>query len=140
MRTSVSTGRAAKPIERRREARRPVEETAIVFSVQPESSEGIPVCIVDASENGIGLRMPLELPPGTLIRIRIGPSAVLIGEVRHAVPRGGEFHAGVHIEDVRDCRGIRSSLANMWNRGFYRGIGLQTLNFKLETWKDRDKL
>jgi len=136
MRTSVSTGRAARPIERRCEARRPVEEAAIVFSVQPESSEAIPVCIVDASQNGIGIRMPVELLPGTLIQIRIGPSAFLIGEVRHAVPSGGEFYAGVHIEDVRDCRGIRSSLANMWNRGFSRGTGLQTLNFKPETWKE----
>jgi hypothetical protein len=117
-----------------------VEEAAIVFSVQPESSEAIPVCIVDASQNGIGIRMPLELLPGTLIRIRIGPSAVLIGEVRHTVPCGMEFQAGVHIEHVKDCRGIRSSLAKMWNRDSYRGTGLQTLNFKLETWEGTDKL
>jgi len=107
---------AKKELERRSEPRRPVEEPAILHAMQPECRVGIPVFIVDASQNGVGIRTPLGLLPGSLVQIRIGPSVVLIGEVRHAVPSGDAFHTGVRIEDVADCRSIRSSLAKMWDR------------------------
>ena len=103
-------------LERRSEPRRPVDEPAILHAMQPECRVGIPVFIVDASQNGVGVRTPLGLLPGSLVQIRIGPSVVLIGEVRHAVPCGAQFHTGVRIEDVADCRSIRSSLAKMWDR------------------------
>ena len=123
MRTLLATdtvgapGAAKRQLEKRSEPRRPVEEPAILHAMQPECRVGIPVRIVDASQNGVGMRTPLSLIPGSLVQIRIGPSVVIIGQVRHAVPAGDGFHTGVRIEDVADCRSIRSSLAKMWDRG-----------------------
>jgi len=107
---------AKRQLEKRCEPRRPVEEPAILHGMQPECRAGIPVRIVDASQNGVGMHTPLGLIPGSLVQIRIGPSVVIIGEVRHAVPDGKGFHTRVRIEDVADCRSIRSSLAKMWDR------------------------
>ena len=50
-------------LERRSEPRRPVDEPAILHAMQPECRVGIPVFIVDASQNGVGVRTPDGLVP-----------------------------------------------------------------------------
>lgn len=94
-------------IERRSEPRQLVREPAILQLLRPMNQERFRVYIMDTSEKGIGVWTPVALQPGALVQIRLAGSVVVLGEVRYTVRRGDEFHAGLRIEDVEDCRSAR---------------------------------
>jgi hypothetical protein len=89
------------PDDRRREHRIEVFDAAEIRTLRPFSPRIIEAMAVDVSPRGAQLRMPLPLPVGTLLQIRIsGKEATMIGEIRHCTPRDGAQYVGVEIRAV----------------------------------------
>ncbi len=89
------------PIEsedRRREHRMEIFDAAEIRALSPFSPRIIEAMAVDISPSGAKLRMPVAMPIGALLQIRItGKDSTLIGEVRHCTPSDGANHVGVEI-------------------------------------------
>ncbi|MEO5923925.1 MAG: PilZ domain-containing protein [Bryobacteraceae bacterium] len=87
--------------DRRREHRIEIYDAAEVRTLSPFSPRIIEAMAVDISSNGAQLRMPVAIPVGALLQIRIhGKASILIGEVRHCTPRDGANYVGVEIRSV----------------------------------------
>ena len=57
------------------------------------------VRVLDVSRNGLRLSTDTQLLRGTLVQIYI-KNIVAMGEVRHCVRIGDEYHAGIRLDDV----------------------------------------
>jgi anti-sigma factor RsiW len=87
------------PAERRRAHRVPTNDPALLKLIYPNVSDPLPARILDVSQSGLKVEVPLLLEPGATVEILMG-RAVAIAEVRYCVKVGATFHAGVLIQDV----------------------------------------
>jgi hypothetical protein len=55
--------------------------------------------VVDISQSGIGVYLPLQFMPGTVVRLTIDDS-VLYGFVAHSTPERSYFRTGIEIVQV----------------------------------------
>lgn len=85
--------------ERRQEPRIATNERGVMTVIQPQTPGRVDVVILDTSKNGLKLRVPETLAPGTIVQVRL-KSTIILGHVRYCVIRGDDFHAGIKIEDV----------------------------------------
>jgi len=86
-------------IEGRTERRHRIErDVKVVMVGQVEAA--ISGRTVDASDNGLGLRLAAALPVGSQVRLDVG-GASLVGEVTHCRRRGDWYHAG--LKSVRQA-------------------------------------
>jgi hypothetical protein len=89
--------------ERRGEHRIPADEPGQMQTFSPFSPTKVPIRIIDLSRNGLKVRTPQPVDPGSIVQVRIR-EAVVLGEVRYCVAAGAEFDAGIHIQDVFPMR------------------------------------
>jgi hypothetical protein len=85
--------------ERRAWARVPTDDAARMKVLQPPGAKAAEVRILDVSQGGLKLRVPANLPPGTIVQIDL-KSAVVRAEVRYCVRAELGFHAGVQLQHV----------------------------------------
>jgi len=55
--------------------------------------------VVEISESGIGVYLPLQFMPGSVVRLNINDS-VLYGFVAHSTPERSYFHTGIEVVKV----------------------------------------
>ena len=80
--------------ERRAHQRFPCDLPALMTtSLSPEP---FLVHILDEAKDGFGLRVPLFLPSGAIVRIHL-PCSIAEAEVRYCVKVGNEFGVGVTV-------------------------------------------
>src|SRR6266513_1572879 len=96
LRLSVMEGTFLPPRERRSETRLPTDDSAVVTILQAESRPRLECHILDASKNGLRLKLGVPLEPGGLIQIR-QKSAITMAEVRYCTQAGNGFHVGAKI-------------------------------------------
>lgn len=68
-----------------------------VLSPKPQSA--IHIRILDVGESSLKLSLPCFVSPGSLIRIHMTES-IANAEVRYCTLEGGEYHAGVKVEEI----------------------------------------
>ncbi len=106
----LKTQRDDRGPERRREPRLLTSDIAEALDLAPQVvrlrcfapllPERWPVEIIDVSKNGLGLLVPVQLPPGALVQVQVGKTFVL-GEVTHSKKISDqEFRAGIGLQDV----------------------------------------
>lgn len=83
--------------ERRTHQRFPCDLPAqMTTSFAPEA---LLVHILDEAKDGYGLRVPLFLPSGAIVRIHL-PYSIAEAEVRYCVRVGNEFGVGVYVRRI----------------------------------------
>ena len=97
--------------ERRQEPRISTDEAASMHVLNPLLDGRLEVRVLDVSRNGLKLRTEMQLQRGTLVQVYIR-NIVAMGEVRHCVRIGNEYHAGVRLDDVL----AHHSDEEPWNR------------------------
>ena len=55
--------------------------------------------VVDISQSGIGVYLPLHFTPGSVVRLNIGDS-VLFGFIAHSTPERSYFRTGIEVVQV----------------------------------------
>lgn len=87
--------------DRRSEPRSPVSGTGILRSFSPLLPERWRVELIDVSNNGIGLLVPIRLQVGVLVQLRFG-GRVALGEVRYSKQiADGRVRTGIRLYDVK---------------------------------------
>jgi hypothetical protein len=86
-------------VERRAGARFPTEDPARMKVLQPLGAKAAEVQVLDVSQDGLKLRVPANLQPGTIVQIVL-KNAVMLAEVRYCVQAELGFQAGVQLRDV----------------------------------------
>jgi hypothetical protein len=89
----------SKDAERRARTRFPTDDAAWMKVVEPPGAKGAEVRVLDVSHGGLKLRVPANLPPGTIVEIDL-EGAVMLAEVRYCVRAELGFHAGVQLQNV----------------------------------------
>jgi hypothetical protein len=85
--------------ERRTRARFPTDDAARMEVVQPLGAKAAEVRILDVSKDGLKLRVPDSLRPGSIVQIYL-KSALVVAEVRYCVQADLGFYAGVQLQSV----------------------------------------
>ena len=86
--------------DRRREARIPTDDPAILQVISPFSSERIAVRVIDVSKSGLQLRLDAPVDPGSAVKIRL-KETVLFAEIRHCRQiSAGEYRAGLVLQEI----------------------------------------
>jgi PilZ domain-containing protein len=85
--------------ERRAGARFRAADAAIMKVLQPLGAKAAEVQVLDVSQDGLQLRVPAHLQPGSIVQIDL-KNTVALAEVRYCVPSEPGFHAGVQLQDV----------------------------------------
>ena len=67
--------------------------------LHPLSTARIDVRVLDVSKDGLRLRVPEFLQPGSVIQVRL-ESSIALGEVRYCRAAHGGFDAGIQLQDV----------------------------------------
>jgi len=110
--TSASIGHWAADVESDERARRenrtsprlPTDDPAVMTVLRPERSSHMETTVLDASKEGLKLRVPLELLRGAIVQVHVRDLFIL-AEVRYCRPVGATFYAGVLIQDVFPAAG-----------------------------------
>jgi PilZ domain-containing protein len=85
-------------VDRRLHERHPTDFEIRVTEVDhPDSSASGQV--VDISQSGIGVYLPLQFTPGSAVRLSINDS-VLYGFVAHSTPERSFFRTGIEVAQV----------------------------------------
>ena len=98
-RVAVATTTSYPGLERRREPRISTDDPASMQVLNPLLEGRFMIRVLDVSKNGLKLSCSTRLQRGTLVQVYI-KNIVAMGEVRHCVQIGDEFHAGVQLDDV----------------------------------------
>jgi hypothetical protein len=98
-RVAVATTTSYAGLERRREPRISTDDAASMQVLNPLMDGRVAIRVLDVSRNGLKLSTLAHLQRGTLVQVYIR-NIVAMGEVRHCVKIGDEFHAGVRLDDV----------------------------------------
>jgi PilZ domain-containing protein len=86
-------------VDRRVHERHPADFQVRVTELQdPDFSASGQV--VDISESGLGINLPLQFMPGSVVRLHINDS-VLYGLVSHCTPERSHFRTGIEVARVR---------------------------------------
>ena len=93
--------------DRRKEIRVPMD-APVWLRILGEPSPVIEGRIANVSKRGMKLLLPQALSPGVTLQLRIGGKSIM-AEVRYCLPRAGEFHIGVEIQDVFPIPGNQAS-------------------------------
>jgi hypothetical protein len=80
----------------RREMRYPVDLPAVLRL--PESEEPFKVRIIDTSDSGLGMHVPVEINIGTTVAVEFARGTI-VGEIRNCVPLKSYFRAGLAVEE-----------------------------------------
>jgi len=75
-----------------------VNTGAMLRVVNPFSAERWKIQVIDSSENGVKLAIPVFLEPRMIVQIQLADT-VLFAEVRYCRPAGSVFHAGVQVQE-----------------------------------------
>jgi hypothetical protein len=110
-RVALATTTSYAGLERRREPRIPTDDAASMQVLNPLLDGRFAIRVLDVSRNGLKLSTLTYLQRGTLVQVYIR-NIVALGEVRHCVKIGDEFHAGVRLDDVL----VRHIEDEPWNR------------------------
>jgi len=101
---SAQTSRphAGPSLEKRKEARYPTRDAALVRELPPaQNREDLPATVIDVSKSGLRLELERQLWKGSRVEIAIVPrKLVIFGEVRHCRRLGAIFQVGVLIEGL----------------------------------------
>jgi len=86
------------PVDRRIHERYPTDFQVRVTAVEdPDFSASGQV--IDISESGMGIYLPLQFMPGTVVRLTMDDS-VLYGFVAHSTPERSYFRTGIEVVQV----------------------------------------
>lgn len=86
--------------DRRREARIPTDDPAILQVISPFSSERIAVRVIDVSKSGLQLRLDAPVDPGSTVKIRV-KETILFAEIRHCRQVSAqEYRAGLVLQEI----------------------------------------
>jgi len=98
----TSRSHAAPSVEKRKEARYPTRDAALVRELPPaHNREELPATVIDVSKSGLRLELERQLWKGSRIEIAIVPrKLVIFGEVRYCRRSGAIFQVGVLIEGL----------------------------------------
>lgn len=80
----------------RRELRYPVHLPAVVRTASSDSPVNVRIC--DMSSFGLGLNLPIEIKPGTIVEIDFA-YGIVIGEMIHCQSVTGYFRAGLAVRE-----------------------------------------
>ncbi|MEQ1947139.1 MAG: ATP-binding protein, partial [Bryobacteraceae bacterium] len=94
--TAAEPGVQPTLFDRRREARRPAHDPALLKVLRPFSSLALEIQILDASKAGLRVRVNQSLDPGVLVQINL-KDTVAVAEVRYCLPAGAHFHLGLEF-------------------------------------------
>lgn len=95
---TTRTCRCTRTVDRRIHERNPTDFQARVTAVaNPEVSASGQV--VDISQSGIGVYLPLRFAPGSIVQLNIDDS-VLFGFVAHSTPERSYFRTGIEVVQV----------------------------------------
>jgi hypothetical protein len=85
-------------VDRRIHERHPTDFQARVTAVEDPglSASGQ---VIDLSQSGMGVYLPLQFMPGTVVRLTINDS-VLYGFVAHSTPERSYFRTGIEVVQV----------------------------------------
>jgi hypothetical protein len=86
-------------VEKRRERRFRISQTASIYSFNPRRVEKTPLKLLDVSSSGLGISTAQPLHCGSEIQVLL-ENALVLGEVRYCAPVGHAFHSGIRIESV----------------------------------------
>jgi hypothetical protein len=98
-RVALATTTSYSGLERRHEPRISTDDPAVMQVLNPLLDGRLSIRVLDVSRNGLKLSSLMHLQRGTLVQVYIR-NIVAMGEVRHCVKIGDEFHAGVRLDDV----------------------------------------
>ena len=84
--------------ENRKETRIPTNGSGSLRVLTPFSTGVIEIRIVNVSKSGLGMHVSETLSRGMIVQVQM-KNAVILGEVRHCVPQGEQFHVGIVILD-----------------------------------------
>ena len=84
--------------DQRRFTRIVTDMAASIRVLSPVSSGKTQARVLDASREGLKLRVSEFLHPGATLQVRV-TDTVAFGEVRYCQPAGSAFHVGVQIQD-----------------------------------------
>jgi PilZ domain/Putative zinc-finger len=85
--------------ENRKSPRVATDDPAALTVLKPEQSARVQIRIVNASKEGLRLRIPHELLTGAIVQIHVR-GLFILAEVRYCIEAGESFYAGVEIHDV----------------------------------------
>jgi anti-sigma factor RsiW len=96
----LSLSRDDPATNRRTEPRFRVSDPVFLRCLAPALPDRWPVRIVDISKNGLGLLVPTQLSPGSVVQVQSGTTFAL-GEIRHSRQISKhEFHIGISLQDI----------------------------------------
>ena len=84
--------------DKRREHRFVTTDSAVVQILNPFSGEYWHANLLDVSKNGLRLHVPIEVMPGSLVKVRIKDD-VAFGDARYCVSAAEGFFVGVQLHD-----------------------------------------
>lgn len=85
-------------VERRREVRTPVSESASIRLLSPPEPERVGARVLDISRSGMKIFIQTRVAMGAIIQIRFR-NKVVAGEVRNCIQVDGGFHVGLYLQD-----------------------------------------
>lgn len=86
--------------DRRREARIPTDDPAVLQVISPFSSERIAVRVIDVSKSGLQLRLDAPVDPGSTVKVRL-KETILFAEIRHCRQiSADEYRAGLVLQEI----------------------------------------
>jgi hypothetical protein len=96
----LNLDRATRGSDKRSQRRFQTSNTGFLRSLSPLLLDRWSVQIIDVSKDGLGLLLPIELSPGTLVQVQID-NTLALGEVRHSKRIGEhEFRTGLRLNAV----------------------------------------
>lgn len=96
--SELTNDEVAREGERRRHPRVATNDPASLQVLNPFSDDIWAVRILDVSKSGLRAHTPINLPAGSLIKVRMHYS-VACGDVRYCIPADDGFYAGVRLHD-----------------------------------------
>ncbi len=86
--------------DRRREARIPTDDPAMLQVISPFSSERIVVRVIDVSKSGLQIRLDAPVDPGSTVKVRL-KETILFAEIRHCRQISErEYRAGLALQEI----------------------------------------
>jgi hypothetical protein len=99
----ITTLRLKNLLDRRREARYPTSDPAVVEILHGSNTE-LPALVLDVSRSGLRLQLKTAIARGALVKITLVQQSVIYGEVRYCRRAVQEYHIGILVKDLFDLR------------------------------------